>query len=75
MEGSWRLRSSLFVGIGYCLEEGALVEEGAPLVGNRRTCAISDLFGSCWRRHTRAHLCGRDSSLDQGGRRAHHFSG
>jgi hypothetical protein len=75
MEGSWRLRSSLFVGIGYCLEEGALVEEGAPLAGNRRTCAISDLFGSCWRRHTRAHLCGRDSSLDQGGRRAHHFSG
>jgi hypothetical protein len=69
MEGSWRLRSSLFVGIGYCLEEGA------PLAGNRRTCAISDLFGSCWRRHTRAHLCGRDSSLDQGGRRAHHFSG
>jgi hypothetical protein len=46
MEGSWRLRSSLFVGIGYWLEEGTLMEEGAPLAGNRRTCAISYLFGS-----------------------------
>jgi hypothetical protein len=51
------------------------VEEGAPLAGTRRTCAISDLFGSCWRRHTKGCLCGRDSSLDQGGRRVHHFSG
>jgi hypothetical protein len=23
MEGSWRLRPLLFVGVGYCLEEGA----------------------------------------------------
>jgi hypothetical protein len=69
MEGSWRLRPSLFVGVGYCLEEGA------PLAGTRRTCAISNLFGSCWRRHTTSCLCGRDSSLGQGGRRAHHFSG
>jgi hypothetical protein len=75
MEGSWRLKPSLFVGIGYFLEEGVLVEEGTLPVGNRRTCAISDLFGSCWRRHTRAHFYGMDYSLDQGGRRAHHFSG
>jgi hypothetical protein len=75
MEGSWRLGSSLFVGIGYCLEEGAHVEEGAPLVDNRRTCIISNMLGSCWRRHTRAHLCGWDSLLDQGRRRVHHFNG
>jgi hypothetical protein len=75
MEGSWRLGPLLFVGVGYCKEEGALVEEGAHPSGSRSTCAILDLSGSWWRRHTIGCLCGRDSSLDQGGRRAHHFSG
>jgi hypothetical protein len=60
MEGSWRLKPSLFVGVGYCKEEGT------PLSGSRRTCAIVDLSGSWWRRHTLGCLCVRDSSLGQG---------
>jgi hypothetical protein len=33
MEGSWRLRAQLILWRGSCLEEGALGEEGASLVG------------------------------------------
>jgi hypothetical protein len=51
------------------------VEEGAHLSGSRRTCATLDLFGSWWRIHATGCLCARDSSLGQGGGRAHHFSG
>jgi hypothetical protein len=46
MEGSWRLRPLLFVGVGYCKEESTHPS------GSRSTCAISDVSGSWSRRHS-----------------------
>jgi hypothetical protein len=69
------LRPSLLIGVGYYKEEGTLVEEGAPISRSSSTCAISDLFGSWWRRHTTSCLCASDSSLCQGGGMVHHFNG
>jgi hypothetical protein len=69
MEELWRLRPLFVYGDCYCLEEGT------HLAGTRRPCPISDLFGSCLRRHTIVGLSARDSSLGQGGAWALQFNG
>jgi hypothetical protein len=65
LEGTRRLRASLFCGVSSCLVEGA------SLAGTSCTWTIADLSGSLLRQHTRASLYARVSLLAKGGSRAH----